>query len=114
MNVYAAVLIFWIIFGVGFLFGALWRDGRAARKEKALSDRIEAQRLLILSYEAEIKWTRSALAGKSGKDFKPLEDTLEIFQAKRAQCSPGTLEEKFNAGAIHGLNAALLQLRGWL
>lgn len=104
----------WAAIFVGCLFGGLWRDGRALKKETELRGRIEAQRLLIRGLEADIKTMRAVLARTNGEGFKDLEDTAEIYRRRRAESVPGSLIERFNAGVVHGVNAALVQLRGWL
>lgn len=114
MSEFLLTVSFWAVFFVGCFFGALWRDGRACRKERELRGRIEAQRLLIHGLEADKKKMSAALARANGEGFKDLEGTAEIYRRRQSESVPGSLIERFNAGVVHGVNAALVQLRGWL
>lgn len=114
MSDFLFTAILWAVFFIGGFFGGLWRDGRALRKETELRGRIEAQRLLIHGLEVDLKTMRAILARTNGDGLKELEDTAEIYRRRRAESVPGSLIERFNAGVVHGVNAALVQLRGWL
>jgi len=100
-------------YGFGcWLWGSGWRDRRAARVEKRLEDRIEAQQILIRSLEQEIRTLR-AIARPSGA-VKALAEMANLYRHRLRDSLPATLAQEFNRGAVQGLNAAILELRGWL
>ncbi|MCJ7485283.1 MAG: hypothetical protein MUQ25_03830 [Candidatus Aminicenantes bacterium] len=109
------LLWFLVIVGYGFgcwFLGAAWRDRRAARMEKDLKSRIEAQRILMQSYQQEN--ARLRRVGAPVGALRAIEETTNLYRHRLIDSEPGTKEKEFNRGAIHGLNAALLELRGWL
>jgi hypothetical protein len=107
-----ADLLGFLVYGVLLFFaGAFWRDRKSARVERDLKARIEAQRLVIRSWDIDRAFLRAL---KLDPAIAGIEQDREHYNRLKAECFDGTIEERFNKGVIHGLNAALLRIRGWI
>ena len=105
------VIGFFIAF-FSFMAGAALRDHQAARVEKDLRSRIEALKLVNQSNRQELlSMHRNNGAGVAVR--KMLEQAGD-YSAKIEAGYPGTNDWHFNRGVRHGLNSAVIFLRGWL
>lgn len=101
-----------VLLVLGFLAGAFWRDRRALRTEKELRSRIEALKLVAQAARQELaSWGKHNGIGAAVK--KTLQ-AAEDYQVRIEAGYPGTADWSFNRGARHGLQAAVIFMRGWL
>lgn len=103
--------VFFLVFASVF-FGLWWGDRRGERVERDLKQRIAALKLVVQAGRQELLMER-----QNGWDAVVLEKllkTLEDYQLKLGLYKPGDRDWYFNRGVRHGLNAAVIFIRGWL
>lgn len=102
-----------VLVSFGFFFGALFRDGRALRVERALKGGLSALKLVCQSYRQEVLSLRKGLNGDS-QALKKILSMDDEYQAREKLSLPGDSDSYFSRGVRHGLKASVIFIRGWL
>lgn len=106
---------------VGFGIGAIWRDRRALRTERELWSRVEALRIVARNERQQymsLHRYNQTLRERVDVVLDPcIDKTLKAadeYQTKIEAGYPGTQDWAFNRGVRHGLQSAVIFMRGWL
>ncbi len=98
-----------------FLAGAIWSDRKAAKVERDLKSRIDAQKILLQSYSQQLEGGKRWLGLKPMVQFvQTIEEEAQVYRKRRSESWPGSCTESFNKGAVHACDAVILKVRGWL
>lgn len=102
-----------VIWGAAlFLVGAFWQGRKAARVERDLKSRIVALKLVNQSNRQELE-SLLQLNGL-GQAVEKTFQAADHYQMKIEAGYPGTADWSFNRGVRHGLQSAVIFMRGWL
>lgn len=104
-----AVLVVLGFIAAGFYCGGtLVADRRALEKIRKLRAKVDSGEAAIAALNRELaQWRNPFLTAE-------LEEGRLTYEKLRDACAPYSKEREFNRGVIHGFNAALLKLRGWI
>ncbi len=109
------LVLFLLWSAIMFLAGAIWSDRKAAKVERDLKSRIDAQKIMLQSCSQQLKGGREWLGLEPMVQFvQRIEEEAKVYRKRRDESWPGSLNESFNKGAVHASDAAILMIRGWL